>query len=210
MALWLGVPTRRLFFSDKLVLLSCWLISPPLVEISGGVYGEFWVKVMYMESDCHIRGNSAAWSPLMCYLYICRVLKLACWVYDHKKNLIYRVLRFPSQKRSHFTGKSPLLWMIVQLCKLWAFHGLLLLLSSDCSYQTQHFIFLNMSGLNVIHHNSHSKLLCHLSDYLALILALFSGRRWRPKIVWGSWMAEIILTVYDKDLAPANRASIPE
>lgn len=126
-----------------------------------------------------------------------------------KKNLIYRVLCFPSQKRSHFTGKSPLLGMIVQLCKLWAFHGLLLLLSSDCSYQNQHFIFLNMSGLNVIHHNSHSKLLCHLSDYLALILALFSGRGWRPNIVWGSWMAEIILTV-DKDLAPANRASIPE
>lgn len=105
MALWLGMPTLRLFFSDKLVILSRWPISPPLVENSGGVYGEFCVKVMYMENDCHIRGNCGLES-LDVYLYICRILELACWVYDLKKTHLQSALFSFTEKKSFHRKKS--------------------------------------------------------------------------------------------------------
>lgn len=142
-------------------VLDCGLISSSISSLvenwnSEGVYGGSWVMIIYKENNCHIKGN--LWLKQFDVSYVIWILKLACWVDNHNKILS------PTKRWSSFlyrlivlSESFPSLEWLFSRCKSCGFHGLHFLFSIDCSYHTL-FFWINVSSLNVNHHNSYNKL----------------------------------------------------
>lgn len=125
---------------------------------------------MCQENNCHIQENLCSeklWS--LVYL-VCSGCLLGWRPLPNLTKWFFYRLKVLSEK------KNPLHGMIVQLCKSWGFHGLHVTVFYWLLISTPSLNFLiNMSSLNVNHHNSH-QLLFHLSNYFALILTVFGQR----------------------------------